>query len=176
MSEVNLRRAERADVPALLDIYNHYVVNTHITFDLEPQTLAERLTWFGFFGERGRYQCFVAENGGAAIGWACSLPFKDRAAYATSVETSVYLAPEQTGKGIGRRLYEVLFAALEDADVHRVYGGVSQPNAASVQLHERMGFVRVGTWREVGRKFGRFWDVAVYERAMELGLATLASP
>lgn len=176
MNQVKLRRAGRADVPALLDIYNHYVVNTHITFDLEPRSLADHLIWFGFFAEHGRYQCFVAEKDGRAIGWASSLPFKERAAYATSVETSVYLAPDERGKGIGRSLYEALFGALEGADVHRAYGGISQPNTASVQLHERMGFVQVGTWREVGRKFGRFWDVAVYERAMELGLASPTSP
>ena len=176
MSDVNLRRAERADVPVLLDIYNHYVVNTHITFDLEPRTLAGQLAWFGLFRERGRYQCFVAEKSGRAIGWACSQPFKERAAYATSVETSVYLAPEETGRGLGRSLYQALFAALAGADVHRAYGGVSRPNAPSEHLHERMGFERVGIWREVGRKFGRFWDVAVYERAMELGLATPTSP
>lgn len=169
MSELNLRRAVRSDVPVLLAIYNHYVVNTHITFDLEPRTLEQRLAWFDLFASCGRHQCFVAERGSAPIGWACSGPFKERAAYDTSVETSVYLAPPETGKGIGARLYALLFDSLSRADVHRAYGGVSQPNPASARLHERMGFARMGTYREVGRKFGRFWDVHIYERPIQSG-------
>lgn len=163
---LTIRRGASTDVSALLDIYNHYVLHTHITFDVEPRSLSERLGWFAKFGDSGRHQCFVAENDGKVIGWASSGPFKERAAYDTSVETSVYLTPDQTGKGLGRRLYEALFAALECADVHMAYGGISQPNPASVGLHESMGFARAGLYREVGRKFGRFWDVAVYQRAV----------
>ncbi len=164
MSDANIRRGLSADVPALLDIYNYYVIHTHITFDLEPRTLAQRLAWFAQFGSGGRYQCFVAEESGKALGWASSAPYKDKAAYDCSVETSVYLAPPAIGKGFGRKLYAALFEALEGADVHRAYGGIAQPNDASVRLHEAMGFAHVGTYREVGRKLGRFWDVAVYER------------
>jgi phosphinothricin acetyltransferase len=165
VDEAAVRRAEKRDVPALLEIYNYYVVNTHITFDLEPRTLEQRLGWFAVFGDAGRYQCFVAERGRAVTGWACSAPFKERAAYQTSVETSVYIAPDEVGRGLGSRLYRTLFGALGTADVHRAYGGISLPNEASVSLHERLGFSVAGIYREVGRKFGRFWDVAVYERA-----------
>ena len=166
MTTLEVRRARASDMPPLLDIYNHYVVHTHITFDLEPRTLEQRIDWFTGFSSAGRHQCFVAEQGGAPIGWASSGSFKERAAYDTSVETSVYLAPGATGRGIGRRLYETLFEALQHAGVHRAYGGIAQPNEASVRLHERMRFACVGTYREVGHKFGRFWDVAVYERAV----------
>lgn len=166
MAEIAIRRAKTADVPVLLDIYNHYVLHTHVTFDITPRTLDQRLAWFSTFAEDGRHRCFVAARAGTAIGWACSGPFKEKAAYATSVETSVYLAPDETGQGLGRRLYTALFDALSEAGVHRAYGGIAQPNAASTGLHESLGFVRVGTYREVGRKFGRFWDVAVYEKAV----------
>src|SRR5438552_16317132 len=105
---VNLRRARGSDLPALLGIYNHYIANTHITFDLEPRTLEERGAWFGQFEDSGRYQCFVAEETGSLLGWASSSRFKDRAAYDTSVETTVYVAPGETGRRIGRRLYEAL--------------------------------------------------------------------
>jgi phosphinothricin acetyltransferase len=162
----NIRRAQESDLPALLDIYNYYVANTHITFDLEPRTLAERAVWFSQFAATGRYQCFVAEEDGRVIGWASSSQFKERAAYDTSVETTVYLAPRATGRGIGLRLYESLFAALSREDVHRAYGGIAAPNPASKRLHEKTGFERVAAYREVGRKFGRFWDVEVYERAL----------
>jgi phosphinothricin acetyltransferase len=159
---------------ALLGIYNHYVFHTHITFDIEPRTLEQRLEWFAGFSSAGRHQCFVAVEGGMPIGWASSSPFKERAAYDTSVETSVYLAPDATGRGIGRKLYETLFEALQHADAHRAYGGIAQPNEASVRLHERMGFSCMGTYHEVGRKFSRFWDVAVYERP--LGREPLVTP
>ena len=164
MDETVIRRAETRDVPLLLEIYNYYVVNTHITFDLEPRTLDQRLAWFAMFSDSGRYQCFVAERDRMVIGWASSAPFKERAAYQTSVETSVYLSPGEVGRGLGSRLYRTLFAAIETEDVHRAYGGISLPNDASVSLHARLGFALVGTYREVGRKFGRFWDVDFYER------------
>jgi phosphinothricin acetyltransferase len=166
MAEPTIRRADTADVAALLEIYNYYVLNTHITFDLEPRTLDQRHAWFAMFGDRGRYQCFVAARGGSVIGWASSAPFKERAAYVTSVETSVYLSPGETGRGFGRQLYHALFDALRGEDVHRAYGGISLPNDVSVGLHERMGFKRVGIYSEVGRKFGRFWHVAIYERSI----------
>lgn len=172
----NVRRARESDLPALLAIYNHYVVNTHITFDCEPRTLAERAVWYAQFGETGRYQCFVAEECGKVVGWASSSRFKDRAAYDTSVETTVYLAPPETGRGVGRRLYEALLTALAREDVHRAYGAIATPNAASIRLHERIGFERVAGYREVGRKFGRFLDVSVYERAVGKGLASPRCP
>ena len=164
--DIAIRRAERADLPALLEIYNHYVLNTHITFDVEPRSLKQREEWFRHFKSSGRYQCFAAISGGAAIGWASSHPFKDRAAYNTSVETSIYLAPTAPGKGIGRKLYSALLDALAHEDVHRAYGGIAQPNEASVALHKALGYAHVGTYEEVGRKFDRFWDVAWYQKAM----------
>ena len=103
---------------------------------------------------------------GKAIGWSCSGKFKEKAAYDTSVETSIYLAPGEQGKGLGRRLYHSLFEALAKEDVHRAFGGITQPNEASVGLHLAMGFSPVGTYREVGRKFGRFWDVAWYGKTL----------
>ncbi len=167
MSEILIRRARAEDVPALLDIYNHFVVHTAVTFDVEPRTLQQRLAWFNAFREAGRHQCFVAARDGVAIGWASSGPFKDRAAYDTSVETSIYLKPGAEGQGLGRRLYQTLFDALAGEDVHRAYGGISLPNDASVALHEAMGFRRFGTYSEVGRKFGRYWDVVWFEKTLD---------
>ena len=176
MTAARIRRARESDLPALLEIYNYYVANTHITFDLEPRTLAERGQWFSQFEHGGRYQCFVCEEAGRVIGWTSSSKFKDRAAYDTSVETTVYLAPRESGRGIGSALYEALFTALAREDVHRAYGAIAAPNPASISLHEKIGFERVAGYREVGRKFGRFWDVDVYERAMAKGLAPTGCP
>lgn len=166
MAEVVIRRVVQDDLPALLTIYNHYVVHTPVTFDVEPRTLAQRHGWLDAFASTGRYQCFVAARDGQAIGWACSGKFKEKTAYETSVETSIYLAPGEQGQGLGRRLYQTLFGALTKEDLHRAFGGITQPNEASVGLHLAMGFSLVGTYREVGRKFGRFWDVAWYGRLL----------
>jgi phosphinothricin acetyltransferase len=164
MSDIVIRRAEEGHLPALLAIYNHYVEHTPITFDLEPRTLEQRRAWLDQFSSSGKYQCFVAIAGAGAIGWACSAKFKEKEAYATSIETSVYCAPGQTGKGLGRQLYTALFAALAGEDIHRAYAGVTLPNDASVRLHEALGFRPIGIQSEIGRKFGRFWDVGLFLR------------
>jgi phosphinothricin acetyltransferase len=166
MGDIRIRRAEQRDVKPLLDLYNHYVVHTPITFDIAPRTLEQRQAWFDSFAPSGPYQCFVAERDGAAIGWASSGRFKERAAYDSSVETSVYMAPGELRKGIGRLLYQTLFAALADTDLHRAYAGITLPNDASEELHRAFGFYRYGVSRQTGRKLGRYWDVAWYERAL----------
>lgn len=166
MSEVSIRYAQPSDLPALLAIYNHYVVNTPVTFDLEPRTLEQRREWFDQFATAGKYRCFVALRDNTPIGWACSAKFKEKEAYATSVETSIYLKAGEGGKGLGRRLYESLFEALKGEDIHRAFGGVTVPNEASVAVHKALGFEHIGTYREIGRKFGKFWDVALYLRKM----------
>lgn len=166
MSDVLIRHVEPDDLPELLAIYNHYVVNTPVTFDLEPLTLAQRQEWLDGFSKTGKYRCFVAVRGNHPIGWVCSARLKEKAAYQTSIETSVYLAPGEDGKGLGRRLYQTLFGALSGEDIHRAFGGVTLPNDASVGLHKAVGFQHIGTYNEIGRKFGKFWDVALYLRPM----------
>lgn len=166
MGDVTIRRAQREDIPALLAIYNHYVVHTPITFDLEPHSPEQRHAWLNGFAATGRYQCFVAAEDGQAIGWASSSRFRERAAYETSVETGVYVVPGAQRRGLGRLLYSTLFEALKGEDVHRAYGGVTQPNDASNGLHLAMGFERVGILPEIGRKFGRYWDVVIYLKPM----------
>jgi len=161
-----IRRIQPGDLPALLDIYNHYVRETPVTFDIAPRTLAQRQAWLEGFAAHGRYQCFVAEKNGKAVGWASSHRYNDREAYETSVASSVYLAPDATGLGLGGRLYGALFEALAMQDVHRIFGGITLPNEASVRLHRSFGFEPVGVYREIGRKFGRYWDVGAYLKTM----------
>jgi phosphinothricin acetyltransferase len=108
----------------------------------------------------------TAKDSQRILGYATSSAFRPKAAYGTSVEVSVYLAPDAGGRGVGTLLYRALFAALATEDVHRTYAGIAQPNEASTRLHERFGFRYVGTYREVGRKFGRYWDVAWYEKEL----------
>lgn len=164
---MKIRVGEEADLPRLLEIYNHYVEHTHITFDTELVTLEDRHQWFADFGTTGPHRLFVVEAGGSVQGYASSRVFRARRAYDRSVESSVYLAPESGGAGFGSALYERLLDVLrEEQGVHRVYGGIAIPNEASVALHQRFGFKLVATFSEVGFKFGRYWDVVWFERSV----------
>lgn len=156
--------ATASDLGAISRIYDHYVESSAATFDLEPKTMAWRREWFSTFGEQGRYRLLVARGGDGVLGYASSLPHRPKAAYEPTVETTVYVAPGHTGQGVGLALYRSLLAELETEDVHRTCAGITLPNPASVRLHERCGFRHVGTFTEQGRKFGRYWDVAWYER------------
>lgn len=161
---VTVRRGRLGDLPALTELYNVFVRDTPITFDVEPYTVATRRPWFDAFGESGRHQIFVAEEASRVVGYACTRVFREKRAYDTSVETSVYLDRAAQGRGIGAQLYTRLFESLAGEDVHRMIAGITMPNDASIALHTRFGFRRVGVLREVGRKFDRYWDVLWMER------------
>lgn len=163
---VEVRPATEADLEALNDIYNHYVREAHYTFDLEPLTMEYRREWFSHYADSGRHRLFVAVDDGRVIGYASSGRFRPKGAYETSVETSIYVGPDAIGKGAGSKLYEALFKSLEGEDLHRAYAGVTLPNPASVALHGRFGFKRVALFTQQGRKFGRYWDVAWFEKPL----------
>lgn len=153
------------DLNRLVEIYNYYVTETHVTFDTEPFAVAERIHWFNQFAETGRYRLLIAETGDDILGYASSTPFKPRAAYNTSVETTIYLDPGQTGSGIGFQLYgELIDELIAEETAHRAYGGVALPNDASVALHRKLGFEHVGSYHEVGYKFDKYWDVDWFEK------------
>jgi phosphinothricin acetyltransferase len=161
-----VRRAERRDLARITEIYNHYVETTSITFDVKPYSEAEREPWLAQFGASGRHQLFVAESAGRVVGYAGTMPFRPKQAYETSVETTIYVAPDERARGLGPRLYDALFAALRGEDVHRLLAGITLPNEPSVRMHERLGFKPVGVYSEVGRKLGRYWDVGWWERPL----------
>jgi phosphinothricin acetyltransferase len=160
---VGVRPAAPGDLEAVNGIYNHYVLTSHATFDLEPTDAAARRRWFDEHDDE-RHRVLVSTVGDRIAGYASSGPYRPRPAYDPTVETSVYVAPGFVGRGIGSALYTALFDALEHADVHRAVAGITQPNAASVALHEAFGFRLVARFTEQGRKFGRYWDVHWYER------------
>lgn len=155
-----------ADLPALTRIYNHYVRSSPVTFDTGEFSVESRREWFGHFARAGPHRLMVAVAAEQVIGYATSSPLRAKPGYSTSVETTVYCHPEATGRGVGSALYRELLAALTEEDLHRAYAGVALPNAASVRLHERHGFRAIGTYAEVGRKFGRYWDVRWFEREL----------
>ncbi|WP_416981520.1 GNAT family N-acetyltransferase [Streptomyces sp. T028] len=167
-AEVQVRPGIEGDLEALTSLYNHYVRETPITFDTAVFTPEERRPWLLSHLEDGPYLLKVAVDADSQeiLGYATSSPYRVKPAYGTSVEVSVYLRPDAGGRGIGTLLYKALFEALAGEDLHRAYAGIAQPNEASTRLHERFGFRYVGTYREVGRKFGRYWDVAWYEKEL----------
>jgi phosphinothricin acetyltransferase len=164
-----VRPGDVDDLGGLNELYNHYIRETPITFDIVPLTIEQRLEWFAHLADTGRHRLFVAvdeSDGGRVLGYASSHQFRPKQAYEPSVETSIYLAPDAVGQGLGTALYGALFDALEGEDVHRAYAGITMPNDASVSLHQRFGFRQVAYFSEQGRKFDRYWDVAWFEKPL----------
>ena len=167
-TDINIRPANSLDLPRLTEIYNYYIISTPVTFDIEPCLPENRAAWFSQFSTTGRHRLVVAEENGVIVGYTGTTKFRPKAAYDTTVETTIYCAPGSEGKGIGGRLYAALFEAMAQEDVQRIVAGYTLPNPASAALHKRFGFERVGIFGEVGRKFGRYWDVAWSERPLHL--------
>ena len=161
-----IRPARETDLPALTDIYNHYVIHTPITFDLLPFSIEQRRDWFEEHARDGRHRLLVAEESGEVVGYATTSRFRVKAAYDTTVESSVYCRADRVGRGIGTALYRRLFEVLKDEDINRIVAGITLPNPASTALHERCGFRSVGALSSVGRKFDRYWDVGWFERPL----------
>jgi phosphinothricin acetyltransferase len=161
-----IRPASLADLPRITEIHNYYVQKTHITFDVRPFAPEHRVSWFNEHSDGRRHRILVADEDGKVLGYTATGSFRSKEAYETTVEVSVACAPESTAKGIGTRLYQALFPVLEQEDVHRVVAGIAQPNPASNALHERFGFKKIGAFTEVGRKFGKYWDVLWMEKPM----------
>lgn len=166
---MRIRPATPGDLPEITTLINHYILNTHITFDLEPYTPEQRRPWFHEHNDGGRYRMMVAEDGGAVLGYAATGAFRKKGAYDTTVEVSIACAEGVTGRGIGGRLYGALFDAIAREDIHRVVAVIVPPNPASIALHERFGFRQAGVLTEAGRKFGRYWDVLFMEKPMGPG-------
>lgn len=163
MDAVNthLRACTPADAAQICSIYNHYILKTVVTFEEVPvqvEEMARRIVDI-----TSRFPWFVCERDGVVCGYAYAGPWKERSAYRYSVESTVYLAPQVAGQGIGTLLYSALLTALRGTDVHCVVGGISLPNEASVALHEKLGFIKIGHFREIGRKFEKWVDVGYWE-------------
>jgi phosphinothricin acetyltransferase len=166
---MEIRAARPGDLGAITDIYNHYVRSSHVTFDVSPLTVDDRRPWFERHAEGGPHRLLVACDDGTArriVGYASTGPWRPKPAYDTTVELSVYCAPDATGRGHGRALCDRLIAELAGEDLKRMVGGIALPNPGSIALMARLGFRSVGTFTEVGRKFGRYWDVEWFERAL----------
>lgn len=167
MSAPHVRPATHADLPAVAAIYTHYVLRTTTTFNTEVRTPRQWTDRFAADVADGPYHLLVAERDGRIAGYVETQRFRPKPAYDRSVELSVYVAPDAVGGGVGRALYTVLLADLEVSErFHRAYAIVALPNEGSEAFHRQLGFEHRGTLSEAGYKFGRYLDVAYYERAL----------
>jgi L-amino acid N-acyltransferase YncA len=157
-----IRAAERRDAMAIVEIYNHYVSESIITFEEEPVTAAEIARRIAEV-QSVPLPWLVAEDRSRVTGYAYATPWKNRTAYRFSVEITVYVAPGCFGRGIGSLLYGELIPTLKPQGIHAVMGGIALPNDASVALHEKFGFRKVAHFYEVGFKFNRWIDVGYWQ-------------
>lgn len=148
------------DAGALATIYNYYIARTVATFEVEEIDTTEMAARLA---DMNRRPWLVWEEEGLILGYAYASPWNTRAAYRQTVESTIYLREGFEGRGIGQRLYKALMDLLREQGMHVVIAGISLPNEASVALHERLGFTRAGTLREVGHKQDRWVDVGYWE-------------
>ena len=161
METVSIRRATPADAPAIAAIYNHEVEHETSTFDLVPRSAQDQLDWQN--AREGAFGVFVAELGGEVVGFGALSPYKERAAYRTTVEDSVYVRRDMGRRGIGRVILAHLLETAADGGFHAVMARITTLSVGSIGLHEALGFREVGVEREVGRKFGKWLDVCLMQ-------------
>ena len=156
-----IRHASVEDSFAIAAIYNWYIVNTYFTFEeaqLEVKEISRRIAKAD---EQSPWLVQLEEN--QVVGFACAVPWKQRAAYRFSRESSIYLQQDKFGKGRGARLYQQLIDEIHKTPIHVLIAGIAQPNPGSVALHEKMGFRNIGQFQELGKKFDHFIDVAYWQ-------------
>lgn len=149
-----VRPADAGDHDAIVRIYNWYVANSHATFDVAPTTVDDRAGWFAQFAPLGPHRLLVATDGDEVIGYAGSVAHREHAAFAGTVELTIYLDPQHIRCGAGSALYERLLADLADEPIHLIVAGIALPNEASLALHRRFGFRPVGIFDEYAEKHG----------------------
>ncbi|KGQ62888.1 GNAT family acetyltransferase [Gallibacterium anatis 7990] len=158
-----IRPAQQQDLPALLAIYNHEILNGVATFDLQPKSLAERQSWFDEHN-KNNHPLLVAEQDGEVLGYASLSRYAEKAAYNSTVELSVYIAPSARRQGIASQLmHAVIELAKKDNATHLIVSLITGTNQASISLHQKFGFNKVGTLHQVVYKHQQFLDVHIYE-------------
>lgn len=156
-----LRHAMATDATAIAAIYNHAVEHTTASFDTQPKSADDRARWLAERAER--HPVIVAEDDGTVIGWGALSPYSERPAYDATVEISIYVAEGHHRRGIGRALARELLAMAPALGLHVVLARICTENDASIAMVRTLGFTDAGTMHEVGRKFGRWLDVATWE-------------
>lgn len=163
-----LRDATERDIPHMLEIYNHYVANSMVTFDEEAMTLKQLRKKFADVTALG-FPWLVAESPGKQVlGFAYVAPWKSKAAYRYTVENSIYLGPASTGKGLGTALMAELLPRAKEAGIKEVIAVIADKGAeGSLKLHERFGFKEIGHMGKVGFKFGRWIGTVLMQKSLK---------
>ena len=161
---MEVRLAIPSDAEAIRAIYNVEVTESTNTFDLVPRTAEQQHAWLA--DHAGAHPAIVAVRDGEVVGYGSLSPYKERPAYATTVEDSLFVHRAHRGEGVGRRLLEELVRLAADHGFHAVIARIVGDNAASIRVHEACGFALVGVEKEVGRKFGRWLDVVELQRLL----------
>jgi len=156
-SDLSIRLATVADLVAINDIYNYYVHHSTCTYQTESETMEDRKEWFHHHGPK--HPVTAVQRGGEIVGWGSLSPFHPRAAYANTVENSVYVRHDLLRQGIGGAVLDDLLARARQIGHHTIVAGIDGEQAASVALHSSRGFAAVAHLKEVGHKFGRWLDV-----------------
>ncbi len=162
-----IRPATRDDVPAILAIYNHAVLHTTATYDYEPRTLEQRLAWYEEHVRDGLPVFVAVDAAGIVAGWSSLSRFHAKPGYQFTAENSVYVAEAHRGQRLGARLLAPLIEAAQRRGLRAIIAVIDSGNEASLRLHARFGFERVGYFRQIGYKFGRWLDVVYLERLLE---------
>jgi L-amino acid N-acyltransferase YncA len=162
--EVSIRRAEPLDVEAITEIYNEAILTTTATFDTEPKDATERAEWVSSHDER--HPVLVALVNDRVVGWSALSKWSDRPAYDDTAETSFYVSSEFRGRGIGRKLKLATIEEARRLGFHSLIARVAEGSQESLHLNQSMGFVHIGTLKEVGRKFGRLLDVHILQKML----------
>jgi L-amino acid N-acyltransferase YncA len=157
-----IRQAIAADAEAIARIYEHYIGRSSVTFEEQPVTAEQMGRRMAEVFASG-FPWLVAEEHGIIVGYAYAGRWKDRDAYRFCVESTIYLTPAQSGRGLGKALYRPLIEQLRTLGLHAAVGCIALPNEASVALHEKLGFRKVGHFSEVGFKFGKWIDVGYWQ-------------
>lgn len=158
-----IRWAEPEDLEAIVEIFNYEIINGTSSFSIHPKTVEERRGWFEEH-DKDTHPLIVAEEEGKVVGYASLSAYRSYDAYASSVELSVYVDRDYRGQSVGKSLMEhLLRLARENGKVHAVLSVITGDNEVSMRLHEKFGFECCGVTREVGKKFGRYLDTAIYE-------------
>jgi L-amino acid N-acyltransferase YncA len=159
-----IRPVQLSDAQALVDIYNPFIRDTIITFEEDEITAEEMASRIAKV--TATFPWLVWEEDGIVLGYAYGSTWRTRHAYRFAVETTIYLAPDGQGKGMGPRLYDALLADLKQRGFHSALGCLALPNEPSIRLHEKLGFKKVGHMQEAGWKFGAWVDVGFWERML----------
>jgi L-amino acid N-acyltransferase len=158
---------EERHAAAILDIFNEAIVNSTALYDYKPRLPESMVAWFATKRANGFPVIGLEDEAGTLLGFASYGTFRAWPAYKYTVEHSIYLHHSQRGKGLGKVLLEAIVAAARERDVHVMVGGIDAANQASIALHTRMGFTHAGTIAQAGFKFGRWLDLAFYQRVLD---------